>query len=149
MSIPNLRYLKESQVLLTLTNPVENITHVTLRPCEEGDQDDLNSTATVAVSPKELLLAGKDAAAEYDELAEPQDFQDDPDVVAFRKSNKIGIFIKVTPQCEEGEVTLSFKMRHDFRNLAVPIRPTEEGEQGNEPIWLTHHVELSLGPLAP
>ncbi|RXM93541.1 Dynactin subunit 4 [Acipenser ruthenus] len=104
---------------------------------------------SVAVSPKELLLAGKDAAAEYDELAEPQDFQDDPDVVAFRKSNKIGIFIKVTPQCEEGEVTLSFKMRHDFRNLAVPIRPIEEGEQGNEPIWLTHHVELSLGPLAP
>ncbi|KAK1161255.1 dynactin subunit 4 isoform X1 [Acipenser oxyrinchus oxyrinchus] len=138
MSIPNLRYLKESQVLLTLTNPVENITHVTLRPCEEGDQDDLKSTATVAVSAKELLLAGKDAAAEYDELAEPQDFQDDPDVVAFRKSNKIGIFIKVTPQCEEGEVTLSFKMRHDFRNLA-----------GNEPVWLTHHVELSLGPLAP
>ncbi|MBN3281601.1 DCTN4 protein, partial [Polyodon spathula] len=148
MSIPNLRYLKESQVLLTLTNPVENITHVTLHPCEEGDQDDLNSTATVVVSPKLLLLAGKDAAAEYDELAEPQDFQDDPDVVAFRKSNKIGFFIKVTPQCEEGEVTLSFKMRHDFRNLPPPIRPTEEGEQGNEPIWLTHHVELSLGPLA-
>lgn len=30
---------------------------------------------------KELLLAGKDAAAEYDELAEPQDFQDDPEWV--------------------------------------------------------------------
>lgn len=28
---------------------------------------------------KELVLAGKDAAAEYDELAEPQDFQDDPE----------------------------------------------------------------------
>lgn len=31
------------------------------------------------VPTKELLLAGKDAAAEYDELAEPQDFQDDPE----------------------------------------------------------------------
>lgn len=33
----------------------------------------------VVVPTKELVLAGKDAAAEYDELAEPQDFQDDPE----------------------------------------------------------------------
>uniref|UniRef100_A0A668A9I8 Dynactin subunit 4 n=1 Tax=Myripristis murdjan TaxID=586833 RepID=A0A668A9I8_9TELE len=150
MSIPNLRYMKESQVLLTLTNPVETITHVTLVACEEGDSDDINSTAKVIVPTKELVLAGKDAAAEYDELAEPQDFQDDPDVVAFRKSNKIGFFIKVIPQKEEDEdVTVSFKIRHDFRNLAAPIRPSEESAEAvPEAIWLTHHVELSLGPLA-
>uniref|UniRef100_A0A671U419 Dynactin subunit 4 n=1 Tax=Sparus aurata TaxID=8175 RepID=A0A671U419_SPAAU len=151
MSIPNLRYMKESQVLLTLTNPVENITHVTLSACEEEDPDDINSTAKVLVPTKELVLAGKDAAAEYDELAEPQDFQDDPDVVAFRKSNKIGFFIKVIPQKEEdADVMVSLKIRHDFRNLAAPIRPSEEGaEPTTEAIWLTHHVELRLGPLAP
>ncbi|XP_070321749.1 dynactin subunit 4 isoform X3 [Odocoileus virginianus] len=103
----------------------------------------------VAVPPKELVLAGKDAAAEYDELAEPQDFQDDPDIIAFRKANKVGIFIKVTPQREEGEVTVCFKMKHDFKNLATPIRPMEETDQGTEVIWLTQHVELSLGPLLP
>uniref|UniRef100_A0A8C9X8V1 Dynactin subunit 4 n=1 Tax=Sander lucioperca TaxID=283035 RepID=A0A8C9X8V1_SANLU len=151
MSIPNLRNLKESQVLLTLTNPVENITHVTLAACEDDDPDDINSTAKVMVPRKELVLAGKDAAAEYDELAEPQDFQDDPDVVAFRKSNKIGFFIKVIPQKEEdADVTVSFKIRHDFRNLAAPVRQSEEGaETTAEAIWLTHHVELRLGPLAP
>uniref|UniRef100_A0A8C9RZE9 Dynactin subunit 4 n=1 Tax=Scleropages formosus TaxID=113540 RepID=A0A8C9RZE9_SCLFO len=149
MSIPNLRYMKESQVLLTLTNPVENVTCVTLVPCEEGDLDNINSTAKVLVPSKELLLAGKDAAAEYDELAEPQDFQDDPDVVAFRKSNKIGFFIKVTPQCENRDVTVSFKMRHDFRNLSAPVRPSDEGEAPSEAVWLSHHVELSLGSLAP
>ncbi|XP_010212843.1 PREDICTED: dynactin subunit 4 [Tinamus guttatus] len=140
---------QESQVLLTLTNPVENITHVTLLECEEGDPEDINSTAKVAVPPKELILAGKDAAAEYDELAEPQDFQDDPDIIAFRKANKVGVFIKVTPQKEDGEVTVSFKMKHEFKNLAAPIRPTEEGDQSSEVIWLTHHVELSLGPVLP
>ncbi|MCJ8735627.1 hypothetical protein PDJAM_G00249310 [Pangasius djambal] len=145
---PGLGPYRESQVLLTLTNPVESITHVSLFTCEEGDPDDINSTAKVLVPAKELVLAGKDAAAEYDELAEPQDFQDDPDVVAFRKSNKIGFFIKVIPQREDGDVTVSFKMRHDFRNLAAPIRPSEEGEPAVELIWLTHHVELSLGPLA-
>ncbi|MFT7802643.1 dynactin subunit 4 isoform X2 [Arapaima gigas] len=152
MSIPNLRYMKASgnlQVLLTLTNPLENITRVTLLPCEEGDPDDVNSTAKVVVPSKELVLARKDAAAECDELAEPQDFQDDPDVVAFRKSNKIGFFIKVTPQCENRNVMVSFKMRHDFHNLSVPMRPSEESEPPGEVVWLSHHVELSLGPLAP
>uniref|UniRef100_A0A3Q3IMV0 Dynactin subunit 4 n=1 Tax=Monopterus albus TaxID=43700 RepID=A0A3Q3IMV0_MONAL len=136
MSIPNLRHMKESQVLLTLTNPVENITHVTLVACEDEDPDDMNSTAKVIVPSKELVLAGKDAAA---------------DVVAFRKSNKIGFFIKVIPQKEDDvDVTVSFKIRHDFRNLAAPIRPSEEGaDTTTEAIWLTHHVELRLGPLAP
>ncbi|MEQ2177164.1 hypothetical protein GOODEAATRI_001022 [Goodea atripinnis] len=72
-------------------------------------------------------------------------------IVAFRKSNKIGFFIKVIPQKEEDtDVTVSFRMRHDFRNLAAPIRPSEEGgDAAPEAIWLTHHVELRLGPLAP
>lgn len=34
-------------MLLTLTNPVENVTHVTLAACEEEDPDDINSTAKV------------------------------------------------------------------------------------------------------
>lgn len=38
---------QESQVLLTLTNPVESITHVTLAACEEEDPDAVNSTARV------------------------------------------------------------------------------------------------------
>lgn len=42
---------QESQVLLTLTNPVENITHVTLLECEEGDPDNINSTAKVSHPP--------------------------------------------------------------------------------------------------
>lgn len=46
-----------------------------LVPCEAG----LSVSLQVVVPPKELVLAGKDAAAEYDELAEPQDFQDDPE----------------------------------------------------------------------
>ncbi|XP_043559028.1 dynactin subunit 4 isoform X1 [Chiloscyllium plagiosum] len=148
LSIPNMRFMKESQVLLTLTNPVENLTHVTLLPCEEADPDDVHSTAKVVLPSKEIVLAGKDAAAEYDELAEPQDFHDDPDVVAFRKSNKVGFFIKVIPQEEIGNVNISFKLRYDFKNLAAPIRQSEEGEQSTEVIWLTQHVDLSLGPLA-
>ena len=49
--------------------------------CHSGPFSDrpLCVALQVVVPPKELVLAGKDAAAEYDELAEPQDFQDDPE----------------------------------------------------------------------
>ncbi|XP_045887393.1 SRSF protein kinase 2-like [Micropterus dolomieu] len=51
---------------------------------------------------------------------------------------------------EDTDVTVSFKIRHDFRNLAAPVRPSEEAADTTaEAIWLTHHVELRLGPLAP
>ncbi|XP_072006706.1 dynactin subunit 4-like isoform X2 [Engystomops pustulosus] len=103
----------------------------------------------VIVPTKELVLAGKDATAEYDELAEPQNFQDDPDVVAFRKANKVGVFIKVTPLQEKEKVIVSFKLRHDFRNQPTPIRPAEDTESSSEAVWLSHHVELDLGPVVP
>lgn len=72
-------------------------------------------------------------------------------MVAFRKSNKIGFFIRVIPQKEDAaDVVVSLKIRHDFRNLAAPVRSSEEGaEPAAEATWLTHHVELRLGPLAP
>lgn len=34
-------------MLLTLTNPVESVTHVTLAACEEDDPDNMNSTSKV------------------------------------------------------------------------------------------------------
>uniref|UniRef100_A0A2K6KW47 Dynactin subunit 4 n=1 Tax=Rhinopithecus bieti TaxID=61621 RepID=A0A2K6KW47_RHIBE len=140
MSIPNLRYMKESQVLLTLTNPVENLTHVTLLECEEGDPDDINSTAKVGAFLVWLIFYLPNTCFFFFSFHS---------IIAFRKANKVGIFIKVTPQREEGEVTVCFKMKHDFKNLAAPIRPIEESDQGTEVIWLTQHVELSLGPLLP
>ncbi|KAL0585225.1 Dynactin subunit 4 [Plecturocebus cupreus] len=100
----------------------------------------------VPVPPKELVLAGKGAAAGRNALAEPQDFPDGPHNVAFRKAHKVSIFMKVTPQREEGEVSVCFKVKRDFNNLAAPIRPMEESDQGTEVIGLTPRVELSLGP---
>ncbi|XP_004696787.1 dynactin subunit 4 isoform X3 [Echinops telfairi] len=154
MSIPNLRCTKESQVLLTLTNPVENLTHVTLLECEEGDADNINSTAKVRgfISPDAMVASSSEAsccAFSWFDRANPMLCLFSRSIIAFRKANKVGIFIKVTPQREEGDVTVCFKMKHDFKNLAAPIRPMEESDQGTEVIWLTQHVELSLGPLLP
>lgn len=43
-------------MLLTLTNPVESITHVSLFTCEERDPDDINSTAKVHTHAPLLLV---------------------------------------------------------------------------------------------
>uniref|UniRef100_A0A8C2X9V7 Dynactin subunit 4 n=1 Tax=Cyclopterus lumpus TaxID=8103 RepID=A0A8C2X9V7_CYCLU len=120
MSIPNLRNMKESQVLLTLTNPVENITHVTLAACEDEDPDDINSTAKIMVP------------------------------IHTHTYTHIHTHTLIPQKEEDADVTVSFKIRHDFRNLAAPARQNEEaGDVVAEAIWLTHHVELRLGPLAP
>uniref|UniRef100_A0A8C4Q071 Dynactin subunit 4 n=1 Tax=Eptatretus burgeri TaxID=7764 RepID=A0A8C4Q071_EPTBU len=149
MSLPNLRYQKESRMLLTLTNPMENRTHVTLKPCAEDDPDDVLSTAKVVLPDLELLLAARDAAAEYDDLAEPEDFKDDPDIVSFRKANKLGIFVTVIPQRPDGDVHIAFKLQHDFYSPASPLKPDSNAECSPvEPVWPTHHVDLALGPLA-
>ncbi|XP_072120731.1 dynactin subunit 4 [Mobula birostris] len=183
LTIPNLRYMKESQVLLTLTNPVENLTHVTLLPCEESDPDDVCSTAKVTLpcsfsaSPRTrsfTCLASSDLKGLVSlglESSGPQQkfwhqkktsFSLHPgtgvnnktysyslhSVVAFRKSNKVGVFIRVVPQSESGDVNISFKLRYDFRNPAGAIRPADETELSAEVIWLTQHVDLRLGPLA-
>lgn len=58
-------FAQESQVLLTLTNPVENLTHVTLKECEEGDPDDTSSTAKVL-----QLLPSIDSGPYFDAVLE-------------------------------------------------------------------------------
>jgi len=50
----------------------------------------------------ELVLNRCDDAAEFDDnIDAQQNFDDDPSIVVFRKANKIGFFIVVTPKCED------------------------------------------------
>jgi dynactin-4 len=52
----------------------------------------------------ELALARCDDAAEFDDSVDQQQiFDDDPAVVLFRKANKIGFSINVTPR-QDGDV---------------------------------------------
>jgi len=50
----------------------------------------------------ELVLNCCDEAAEFDDTVDAQqNFDDDPSVVVFRKANKIGFFVVVTPDRED------------------------------------------------
>ena len=48
------------------------------------------------------MLSRCDDAAEFDDTIDAQqNFDDDPSVVVFRKANKIGFFVVVTPERED------------------------------------------------
>lgn len=56
-------------MLLTLTNPVENITRVTLAACEEEDPDDINSTSQVFHYSVSFICAEKLCPDELNQLS--------------------------------------------------------------------------------
>ena len=41
-------FLQESQIVLTVTNPIDSVMHVHFRPVEEGDEDFDKRTADVS-----------------------------------------------------------------------------------------------------
>ncbi|KAK7111844.1 hypothetical protein V1264_011411 [Littorina saxatilis] len=133
---------KETVVTFTLSNPSVYSTVVKLLPIE-GDTDLDYMTAKVDLPKSDLVLALHDDTAVYDDGTKAQqEFKDDPRVVVFRRANKLGFAAKVTPFCKEGEVKVSFMMKHEFRNTAAAIQ-SEDKEPKLE--WLEHRIFINLG----
>ncbi|XP_005092562.1 dynactin subunit 4 [Aplysia californica] len=140
-------YNKESVVTLTLSNPSVFNTTVTLAAIENETDTDY-CTGKIDLPKKELVLAGRDEPSMhvYDDSSQAHlDFKDDPKVIAFRKANKIGFIVKVTPLVKEGDVRVCFLLKHEFRNTTVAALQSESKEP--EIVWLEHKVYISLGQI--
>lgn len=140
-SVPPLEFQKETKVELTLCNPTPHPCHITFLHLDNAEE--LQNFSLVVLPPYELILAPRDDTAEFDDINDNQAYRDDPAIVTFRKSNKIGFLLTVTPQTKN-DVMVSFRMKHDFINMVVQL----QGEQ-REPqiVWLTHTLQLNLGPV--
>lgn len=138
MSLPVLKANQTSQVVLTLTNPLEVSVTVTLHHFDP-DQDDF-STARIVFPESELQLGRMEDGSE---LEESPTFEDDPSVVAFRKANKLGVFASVTPLHEKGEVKVKLRMRHNYtkRMVTMPEKEMKDVEVN----WLEHVVQVNFG----
>ncbi|XP_013414818.1 dynactin subunit 4 isoform X1 [Lingula anatina] len=143
MPLPKLVYQKECQIILTLINPVENPTKVTLLPMEKTEESE--DTATIVLPEAELALAARDDAAEYGEGTDQQDFQDDPNVVVWRKANKIRFTVKVIPQKAVGDVKVSLLMKYDYKNMTGALQAEKKEPQIAS---LEHQVFLNFGPVS-
>lgn len=95
-----------------------SLTRLVEVPCEKGLPVALNSS--VRLPQGQLTLAARDDTAEYDDAdAARQAYRDDPQVVAWRRANKVGVDIYVTPDPEEQDVHIGFMLRYDYTNTVI------------------------------
>uniref|UniRef100_A0A0B7A173 Dynactin subunit 4 n=1 Tax=Arion vulgaris TaxID=1028688 RepID=A0A0B7A173_9EUPU len=139
-------YNKETVITLTLSNPSVFNTTVFLLPIENETDTDFCS-AKVDLTKKELVIACRDEPSMhmYDDSTQAHEFKDDPKLIVFRKGNKIGVAVKVTPLVPEGDVKISFILKHEFRNTTVASLQNESKEP--EIVWLEHKVYICLGKI--
>jgi dynactin-4 len=144
MKQPVLELNKETQVILTLFNPLDTMTHVTLLPSDMEEES--WEVAKLELPTCELVLAPRDDAAEFDDGSDQQqNFKDDPSVVVFRKANKIGFFVKVTPLKTGCDIKISFRMKYDYKNMTTALQ-SESKEPDTQ--LLQHYIYVSLGHVA-
>ncbi|KFM61907.1 Dynactin subunit 4, partial [Stegodyphus mimosarum] len=128
---------KVCRIEMVLINPTPHPSHVNFKPLETQPEN----LSTVKLPPSELLLAPRDDTAEFDDTNDSQNFKDDPNIVTFRKSNKLGFVFSVIPSAKD--VIVSFQMNHEFVNM--PVTLPGEKPKPIQIIWLSHIVKINLG----
>lgn len=165
VKLPNLKVGTTTRVELTITNPIQYMVNVTLLPVDIHQ----NSMADVVLPNTVLQLTPKDdtgdIVGDFDSgLTQSAKFTDDPNVVAFRHGNKLGIYLYVTPlkKIEDAaDCIIEFRLKHDYvyTLLPIPAISTSPATTPTEPIsgdkstlkqdvkWISHYMRLNLGPI--
>jgi len=110
--VSQLKLNQPSRVELTMKNPSSNNLKVLL---SQNTEPDRTVNADIEIPEKEILLLPKDETVEIGiNLNEPSELDDDPNVISFRKANKIGFYVTVTPRQADENCIITFKLKHDF-----------------------------------
>lgn len=144
--IPELRILpplnlladEKTQVVLTITNPTQNAIHVNLKNLPATDDDSL-----VEVPETEIIVSPRDDTAEFDDISDGYTHMDDPKVIAFRKANKVGVFVNLTPKPKDGKIKAALILRHDYLNTMPQAAQSDSKDP--QIIWLEHSLGLNIG----
>jgi len=152
--LPALSIDKKSEVIVTITNPVERQVNCSLVPLNMPE-DESPTTSTIDLPAADLTLNPKDEAGEYDltttsggnantSSSSGGANGDNPDVV-FTKGNKVGLALNVTPSKsaidQKGRVIAGFCLKYDYRNhSALQLK----SEQGKEPEIVTLEIPVML-----
>uniref|UniRef100_A0A2P2I6C7 Dynactin subunit 4 n=1 Tax=Hirondellea gigas TaxID=1518452 RepID=A0A2P2I6C7_9CRUS len=97
----------------------------------------------------QLLLAARDDTAEYDDAAADAKhaYRDDPQVVAWRRANKVGVNIYVTPEPHDDELHIGFVLRYDYTNTVIATNTgMSAGSGGSMSLGLSGPTSLGSGP---
>ncbi|KAI4460369.1 dynactin p62 subunit [Holotrichia oblita] len=103
--------------------------------------------ADIEIPAANFVLPPRDDAAEFDDSGENYNFNDDPRLVKWRKSNKAVIKLQITPSASLNlgdEVVVGFVMQHIYTNtIATSVEKDKEPQKCQHKI----RVFLSLGNL--
>jgi len=150
-SVPALSIDKTSEIILSITNPIDKPLQLSLTQLQLPE-DESPTTSTLALPSTDVTLNPKDEAGEYDlnDTSSGTNSETEPDVI-FRKANKIGIALKVTPAKaaieNKGKVIAGLCLKYDYRNnTAVQLK----SEQGKDPeiVALEIPLQIDLGYLS-
>lgn len=124
-SLPVLKKNEEIRLEMTLQNPTPYVLHITLLPVEEI----VNQTAVIVVPNFTIQLSPKDDTVDLDvEQNIHSQYNDDINAISFRKGNKLGFYIRVTP-LKSGECKFMLKMKHNFVNTVIQSHNTTTDRQ--------------------
>lgn len=104
------------------------------------ENEDLNPTAEVALPQGQLVLAARDDTAEYDDHDANSNYKDDPQVVAWRRANKVGMNLVVTPKKDTKRASVGFVLRYDYTNTVATATESRT-------VTLNIPVILDVGPV--
>ncbi|KAL1139541.1 hypothetical protein AAG570_006524 [Ranatra chinensis] len=154
MTFEPLQAGKPSDIILKLINPTQHLTSVqftqlpTTEEIEVAEEREKNmkesldrDLISIPIPPRCVVITGKadlpssavvlpprDDAAEYDDTVDTHSFQDDPNVVVWRKGNKAAVKFSITPfsDIKPGtEVLFGFCLDYGYVNTMPILEPRQ------------------------
>lgn len=138
MSLPSLPYSSGSQPSSLLSLP--RLPSVIVKPRKIFTEINCD----VAIPESSFILPPRDDAAEYDDSSEVHNFEDDPKLIKWRKSNKAFVKLAVTPRADlklGDEVVCGFTMQHIYTNVLPPAVENKQPQKYDHKV----RVFLTLG----
>nr|XP_053641555.1 dynactin subunit 4-like [Cherax quadricarinatus] len=105
------------------------------------EKTDLVPTADIALPQGQLVLAARDDTAEYDDQDSSSNYKDDPHVVAWRRANKVGVNLLVTPKPDVERAKVGFVLRYDYTNTVATATESRT-------VTLNIPVMVDVGPVS-
>lgn len=104
-----------------------------------------NNCSLVRVPESEVVLPPRDETSDFDDFAEPADFNDDPKLVPWRKANKAAVYLDIVRDKDsdpEEEPILGLTIEYDYVNTIVALE--NKSAPGPQKVRLQTHLLINL-----
>lgn len=115
---------------------------------EEARIQQVKVTGSVELPDCDLVLPPRDDAADCDDIADGQTYNDDPQVVLWRKCNKVGVRMQVTPSSDlaPGDVVkIGFLLNFTYTNT---LSSTLDNKQAPQILPIDVKMFIDIGTLS-